>query len=140
MTTSPTSQASQAEATGSPANQTSPGGRTFQPAIDLVETAQEYLIHADVPGATAESIDVQFDDGVLTLRASVPPRNGEPERFRVREYQVGGYERSFRVSPEVDASKIAARFKHGVVTITLPKAEASKPRRIAVESTGDGRQ
>lgn len=106
----------------------------FHPGVDVIETSQEYLIHADVPGATPEGIDIQFHEGVLRVRAGVQPRHAAQTRFLVREYGIGDYERSFRVSGHVEAGHISAELKHGVLTLRLPKADAIKPRKIAVQS------
>jgi len=108
---------------------------TFQPGIDVIETSNEYLIHADVPGASPETVDVNFDEGVLTLKAKVTPRHDGQTRFLSKEYGVGDYERSFRVSNEIDPERITAELKQGVLMLHLPKTEAVKPRKIAVTST-----
>ncbi len=107
-------------------------GATFQPGVDIIESATEYTIRTDIPGATAEGIDVDFDEGVLTVRASVASRQTTDTRFLIREYGIGDYERSFRVRADIDADKIAAEVKHGVLTLRVPKSDGAKPRKIAV--------
>lgn len=109
------------------------GGRSYVPAVDIVESEQELLVLADVPGARAEDIDVNFENGVLTLHASVEPRETEPGRRSIlREYGVGDFHRSFQIGDTVDAGKISAEVSHGVLTLHLPKTEAVKPRKISV--------
>lgn len=120
---------------GTTATRSRPAGATFQPGVDIIETAQEYTIRADVPGATASNVDVHFEEGVLTVHAGVAPRLQDPARHLIREYGVGDYERSFRIRADVDADKIAAEIKHGVLTIHLPKSDGAKPRKIAVAGT-----
>jgi HSP20 family protein len=105
---------------------------TYRPEIDIRETAEEFLVIADVPGATPESIDLTVDQGVLTLRAGVQPRDPTGSRRVVREYGVGSYERSFRIGEGVDAEKIAAELKDGVLTLRLPKSETTRARKIKV--------
>jgi len=106
----------------------------FHPGVDVIETSQEYLIHADVPGATSDRIDIQFHEGILRVRAGVPQRHPEQARFLVREYGIGDFERSFRVSGQIQADHISAELKQGVLTLRLPKADEAKPRKIAVQS------
>ena len=104
----------------------------YRPDIDIRETPGEFLVIADVPGATPESIDLSFEQGVLTLRAGVLPRDPTGATRVVREYGMGSYERSFRIGEGVDASRIAAELKDGVLTLHLPKAEAAMARKIKV--------
>lgn len=109
--------------------------RTYRPAVDVVETADSLRLVADVPGARAESIDVRVEDGVLTIRAEVARRDvQEGAQWRLREYGVGSWERSFRLGDDVDASNIEAVCRDGVLTLTLPKAAHARPRRIEVRS------
>lgn len=109
-------------------------GRTYVPAVDIVEKADEFLLYADVPGATAERIDVNYEKGVLTIRAGVDPAQRNHQGYLLREYGLGDFERSFRVGEGIDASRIEAEVRHGVLTLHLPKADSVKPRRIAVKS------
>ena len=110
------------------------GGRTFIPAVDIIETGDELLLLADVPGARADAIDIDYERGELTLTARVAPRQGDGTNYVLREYGVGDFVRTFKVSEAIDASKIAAEVRDGVLTLHLPKAEAAKSRRIAVQS------
>ncbi len=107
-------------------------GCCFRPNVDILEQNDELLVLADVPGAKSDSIDVKFEDGVLEIYAAVPPRRGDEERYLLREYGVGDYYRTFQVSEAIDATKISAQYADGVLTLRLPKAEAAKPRKIAV--------
>ena len=92
------------------------------------------VVLADVPGAAPEDIDVDFEDGTLTLHAKVGPRQDRDTEFLVREYDVGDYYRTFHVSETIDAGAISAECADGVLTLHLPKAEAAKPRKITVKS------
>lgn len=113
-------------------NATTQSGATYRPEIDIRETAEAFVVEADVPGATPESVDLTVDQGVLTLRAGVPGRSPDGARRLVREYGVGSYERSFRVGEGVDTDKIGAELKDGVLTLTLPKSETTRARKIKV--------
>ena len=109
-------------------------GRFFRPNVDIVERNDELLLLADVPGANSDSIDIQFEDGELTLHAKVEPRQGPDQTYLYQEYGVGDFYRTFQISEMIDASKISAEFNNGVLTLHLPKAESVKPRKIAVGS------
>jgi HSP20 family protein len=111
------------------------GGHCYRPQVDILEQQDELLVVADLPGARSDTIDVKFEDGMLEIYASVPPRQDEDHNYLVQEYGVGDYYRSFRVSEAIDASKISANYADGVLTLHLPKAEAIKPRKIAVTTS-----
>ena len=112
------------------------GGRVFTPSVDIVENADELLIIADVPGVSADGIDIDFENGELSIHARVEPRQPEgAARYVLREYGVGDYHREFRVGEAIDSSKITADVANGVLTVHLPKADAVKPRKIAVTTT-----
>ena len=105
----------------------------FKPAVDVCDCGAEMLIVADVPGAHAESIDVSFEDGVLEVRAAVSARP-LPGRTVRHEYGVGDFRRSFRLGEGFDASLISADYRHGVLTIHVPRLAAVRPRKIEVRS------
>ncbi len=106
-------------------------GACYRPNVDIVERLDELVVLADVPGASPDGIDVQFEEGTLTIHAKVEPRNQDVD-FLVREYGVGDYWRTFQVAETVDAGKISADYADGVLALHLPKAEAAKPRKIPV--------
>jgi len=111
------------------------GGRYFRPAVDILEKADELLVVADVPGAHRDKIDIQFEDGTLTINAEVDPRQSDETEFLLKEFGVGDYYRSFQVSEAIDPEGITAEFAAGVLTLHLPKAQASKPRKIAIATS-----
>jgi HSP20 family protein len=104
----------------------------YRPNVDILEQNDELLVLADVPGAKSDSIDIKFEDGMLEIQAAVAPRHCGEHSCLLREYDVGDYYRSFQVSEAIDAGKISAQYADGVLTLHLPKAEAVKPRKIAV--------
>jgi len=106
-------------------------GHTYQPPVDVCDRGAEVTIVADVPGARADGIDVAFDDGVLTVHATVPPRS-LPGRPMAREYGVGDYRRAFRLGEGFDASQITAECRAGVLTVRVPRLAAVRPRKIEV--------
>jgi HSP20 family protein len=107
-------------------------GVTLTPRVDILETEDELLLVADLPGVQSQDVDVRFENGELTLhgRRNLSHVGKQPV---YAEYEVANYFRAFRVSEQVAPDKIAAELKNGVLTVHLPKAEAVKPRRIAVQ-------
>lgn len=125
------------EATQAPAAEVAErtrGGQVYRPQVDILETGDELVLVADLPGVKSDAIDIGFEDGTLTIQGKVEPRYGEDRSFLVREYGIGDFYRTFRVSEEIDASRIQAESAGGVLTVHLPKAEKAKPRKIAVKS------
>ena len=109
-------------------------GCCYRPNVDILEQDEELLVLADVPGAKSDAIDVKFEDGTLEISAAVTPRRGDGQTSLLQEYGIGDYYRSFRISEAIDAAKISAEYADGVLTLHLPKAEALKPRKIAVSA------
>jgi HSP20 family molecular chaperone IbpA len=110
-------------------------GVVYRPGVDILETKDELLLRADVPGAKRNAIDIRFEDGQLTVHAPVEDRYGDVRSFFSVEYGVGDFYRTFRVSEQIDASKISAEYADGVLTVHLPKTEAVKPRKIEVRTS-----
>lgn len=110
------------------------GRRTVAPRVDIRETDEAVHVVADMPGVAADGVEVRVHADVLTLRGS--SRVQEPERFTPvwREWAPRDYERSFRLGHAIDAERIAASAKDGVVRVTLPKRAAAQPKRIAVQA------
>jgi len=104
---------------------------TVTPRVDILETDDEFLVLADLPGVKPEDVDIRFEKGELSIhgRRPVPFTGKEPT---VREYEAANYHRAFVVAETVAADRIAAELKGGVLTVRLPKVEAVKPKRIAV--------
>jgi HSP20 family protein len=104
----------------------------YTPRVDILETAEELILFADLPGVKPEDADVRFENGELVLQGRCQPRHPEVGNL-LQEYSVGDFYRVFAVSQDIDADKIAAELKNGVLTVHLPKAEAVKPKKIAVK-------
>jgi HSP20 family protein len=107
-------------------------GLAFAPHVDLHETENELLVVADMPGVKPENIDLNYEKGELTVHGKVTPRGNVG--FLLHEYAVGDYHRTFNVRDEIDPTKISAEYKHGVLTVKLPKREEVKPMRIAIKA------
>lgn len=110
------------------------GSPRYRPAVDIVETGDELRVLADVPGASPESIDIDFERGVLTIHARIENRQPEGTSFLLREYGIGDYYRAFEVTENVSGERISAEYRDGVLVLRLPKAEKAKPRKIEVRS------
>lgn len=108
-------------------------GLVFRPDVDILEQPDAYLILADMPGASEDSVDISLEKGILTLDARAPESDSEGTA-RYSEYRSGGYHREFRISKDVDATAVSARMKNGVLELRLPKSAESQPRRITVEA------
>jgi HSP20 family protein len=109
-------------------------GEFYRPAVDILEHPDELLVQADIPGSKSEDIDINFEDGALTIHAKVNERLPSGRAPLMREYGVGDFRRTFRVSEHIDGTRISASYRDGVLTLRLPKAEAAKPRKIQVNA------
>jgi HSP20 family molecular chaperone IbpA len=109
-------------------------GLVFTPAVDIFETEDAITVFADMPGVKPDGVKVDLNENVLSLDGSVSPLEGDNEVVLVREFNVGSFHREFRLSNLVDRTKIDATMKDGVLRLTLPKAEAARPRKIEVRS------
>ena len=108
------------------------------PAVDIVETDTGYKVTAELPGVAAADIDVKFSGGTLTITGEKHEEKEEKKAdYFLSERHYGAFKRSFRVADGIDADKIEAKFKDGVLTVMLPKtAEArKKSKTIAVEKS-----
>lgn len=109
----------------------------FVPAVDVVERADAYVISAELPGVDPKSVDVSFEANTLTLRGTKQPWLQTKENEAVRVYTAerleGSFERAVRLPEYVEGDKIEATYHNGVLTITVPKAEAARPRKIEIK-------
>ena len=110
------------------------GGSCYSPRFDIVETADELTLYGDLPGVKPEDLEVRFENQELVIHGKASARVEGKPRYWEREYGVGDFYRAFKISEGVDASRINAELKNGVLTLHLPKPEAIKPRRIQVNA------
>lgn len=108
-----------------------PARRTLTPPVDIYEENDTLVLTADMPGVRAEDLKLEVDGDVLHIHGAVRSegRPGEPFYF---EYEPGDYARAFALGDDLDASRISATMKDGVLTLVLPKAEKAKTRKIQV--------
>ena len=110
-------------------------GRVYQPNVDIGEKPDGVWMTVDVPGVDEETVEVGFDEGVLSIEGRVALEDYEDLRPVYSEYNVGNFERRFRLSSRIDPKGIEARIEHGVLHLFLPKADAAKPRIITVQAS-----
>lgn len=103
-----------------------------QPIVDVVEQDDEYLLEAELPGLSEEDVEVSVEDTLLTISAK-KASSEEERRYLIRERAVGEFRRSFVLPKDADSSNIEARFKNGVLTLTVKKLPEAKPRQIKIE-------
>jgi HSP20 family molecular chaperone IbpA len=108
-------------------------GQVYRPDVDIIERADELVILAEMPGVKSEDIDLKFEDGTLSIYGRVTNRHDRDD-YLLCEYGIGNYYRTFRISEQIDPSRISAEMSSGVLTLHLPKAESAKPRRIKVQA------
>jgi HSP20 family protein len=106
--------------------------RAVEPPIDVLESADDVLVVADIPGASAATIDVRIENDTLTLQAKRPAASQDAAPALAREYEEVDFARSFRIPAGIDAANITAEAKNGTVVVRLPKAAAAKTRKIDV--------
>jgi HSP20 family protein len=103
----------------------------WMPAVDINETNDALILTAELPGMTEKNVVVEFEDGVLTLRGEKEEErkqgNGD-RKFHLYERTYGAFRRSFTFPRTIDAEKITAAFKDGVLTVTLPKTPQAKAK------------
>jgi len=108
--------------------------RCFVPKADIYETEQEIIVLTDVPGANDRTVDITLEKNILSINAYVEPLRTGDYDIAYAEYEEGDYQRSFRLSDEIDQSKIEAVVSHGVLRLRLPKAQEAKAKKIAVKT------
>jgi HSP20 family protein len=106
---------------------------SWTPTVDVVEEADAYVFHADLPGVPKENVDITFEDNILTLSGS-RERHDESTggQYRRIERRYGRFTRSFALPSQVDTAKVEAKFTDGVLFIRVPKAETAKARKIKI--------
>jgi HSP20 family protein len=107
--------------------------------MDLCKVDDHYVVTADLPGVDPGSVDVSIDNGTLTLTARRSARTEDSVQWLANERFFGTYRRQLSLGDGIDASRIAATYENGVLTVTIPVAERAKPRRIEVAHGGDTR-
>ncbi|HKC73644.1 MAG TPA: Hsp20/alpha crystallin family protein, partial [Chloroflexota bacterium] len=103
--------------------------------LDVLEDPDGYVIHASLPGLRPEDVQLNLQGSTLSIRGQAPQTAEEKGKtYLLRERQQVSYARSITLPSPVDAEHASAQFEHGVLTLTLPKAEAARPKTIKIGS------
>jgi len=102
------------------------------PEVDIFETQDGYVLQAEMPGVNKNGLEITLEDNEITIvgHRQVEPINGQP---LFRESRQADYSRVFELDPAIDTNRISAKMDQGLLTLTLPKSEKVKPRKITVE-------
>jgi len=107
----------------------------WAPAMDVQESVDGYTIKASLPGVKPEDVNIQYKQGVLSISGSTSAEQTRDQgTFHIRERRSGRFSRTLNLPDVVDADRAQATFEHGVLELRMPKAEATKPRRIEVRA------
>ncbi len=111
-------------------------GPGVYPALNVSEDADKFTVQAELPGMAPEELEISVTGKNLTIAGErKPPQVPEGARYHRRERSFPSFSRAITLPGEVQPDKVSAQFKNGVLTITLPKAEAAKPKQITVQAS-----
>ena len=112
---------------------TQSAAQRWAPAMDLVEAEDHYLLKADLPGVSEEDVTIEVENGVLTITGERKAEHERPEKgfYRV-ERAFGRFQRQMTLPEGIDPDRVTADFHQGVLSVTIPKPEQVKPRRISI--------
>jgi len=102
--------------------------------MDLYSKADEYVLTAMLPGLTAEDVDIQFNNGILTISGEYADKRVEGDEYFTSELPVGKFSRAIEINEPIKSEKIDAGMKQGLLTIRIPKAEEAKPKSIKIKA------
>lgn len=107
--------------------------RNWSPAVDIRETEDAYMVHAELPGLSKDDINITLENNILKLTGERRfEKDVDEEQFHRVERAYGTFTRAFSLPSRVDSDGVEAKFKDGVLTLTVPKVEEAKPRRIDI--------
>ncbi len=107
--------------------------KQWLPTVDVSETDDQVIVRAEVPGMDKKDISITMSDGLLTIQGEKKQETEEEkENYRFVERRYGSFSRSLRVPSGVDADKIEASYKDGVLKVAIPKSESEKSRKIEI--------
>ncbi len=107
--------------------------RSWVPPVDIQETGEAYLFHAELPGLTRDDIHITLENNVLRVSGERKlDKDVKKENYHRVERTYGTFTRTFTMPTQVDSDKVLAAFENGVLTVTVPKSERAKPRKIEI--------
>ena len=107
--------------------------RCFIPRADIYEVDDNIVLELDMPGINENAVEITLEKNILNIKGYAQVDDPGDYSLALAEYEIGDYERNFRISDTVAKDKIDALYKNGVLRLTLPKAEQAKARKIAVK-------
>ncbi|MEX0601940.1 MAG: Hsp20/alpha crystallin family protein [Bacteroidota bacterium] len=115
-------------------NDESFGMSLWTPAVDITEHDSDYVVKVELPGVSNDDVKITLESNVLTIRGEKKQETeAQDENYRRTERSYGSFQRSFTLPTTVKNDRIEAVYKDGILTVTLPKAEESKPKQIEVK-------
>ena len=110
--------------------------RPWALALDVAETEDSFIVKASLPGINPDDLDITFTDNILTIKGEIEEeKDVEEGKYHLRERRYGMFQRSIALPVPVDADKIDAVYKDGVLTLSIPKVEEVKPKKISVKTS-----
>ncbi len=106
----------------------------WQPAVDIIDSAQQYEILLDLPGVRSEQVQIELEDNILKISGEKLRNQNTQETYRYKERVTGVFTRQFRLPEDANLNAINARFENGVLTLAVQKQEVAKPRKIEIQS------
>ena len=108
--------------------------KSWMLAVDVNETETEFFLSADMPGLDKKDVSVDIHDGVITIKGERAIDNEKSsDGYQIRERQLGSFNRSFRLPDNVNEDKVTAKFKNGVLSVTLPKTKEILPEGLQIK-------
>jgi len=105
----------------------------WSPSVDLEETKNDYIIHAELPGMNKKDIDISVENDVLTISGEKKERvQTKDSNCLISEIMSGHFSRSFRLPAQIDYEKIEAKWDNGILVVKIPKSEVAKPKKIQI--------
>ncbi|MGQ9844213.1 MAG: Hsp20/alpha crystallin family protein [Spirochaetota bacterium] len=105
------------------------------PSVDIYETDNEYVLKADMPGVPKENVEITFNNNELEINGKIDEVYTSNNNLTYREFTLCNYNRKFLVSDKINVEGINASLENGVLTVTLPKREEAKPKRIEIKAS-----
>ncbi len=103
--------------------------------LDLVETENEFIVKASLPGVKPDDVQITVHSDTLTIRGTLKSEEEKKgDHWHLRERRSGAFQRTVSLSTPIDSDRANAKFEHGVLTLSLPKAEQAKPKQIKIDA------
>ncbi len=105
------------------------------PLVDVIENDNEFILELEMPGIEKNNVDIDVENDILTIKSNKDFAEKECTKCIVQEFALQNYKRSFTLNNSIDVEKINASMENGILTLTLPKSEKLKPRKIEIKTS-----